>query len=964
VEVALGIATNLASRLLEAAGRVIRDEVLGDHQQRALRDVFTRATAVLLVTAARSMPDSPASLERLGKRFARFFEDRWVADILVGAALLSEPLHLDRLRNRFDELGLDSEEMPVHFDEAMRVLVVEVDRRLREEAAKAESPLHNLVVMSDLAAIRRALEDRQPQDFPEAATPAERQDLLPPPPTLVLGREDELQAVKRALGVGLQEAGPESGGTSRRVKLVHGWPGIGKTTFVSELCHDREVLEHFTGGVFFLPVGRLPDARRLAEEVCLVLQVPAPPTATLEALRSRIANALSQRRILLVFDDVWEEHHVAPLLVAGGGSAALVATRRLDVATRLATESEGPFRLNLLSEEDSLGLLRDRAPGVVVENEEACRRLARELDGLPLALRVAADLLRVESGSGFDVSGLLAELTEATRVLGEEAPADVASGAEGEAEEMPLTVRTLLRKSVESMNKDLVRRFARLGVLPPKPLSFDPWTAADMWRGTSEDPAPEDGTTKEKQARAQAALGELVRRGLVEPAGGGIDPLAEKLNLRSKRPERFWMHALVAAFALETLERTEGEGEVREAQQRRLEHYRRVVGAADGALSWGGEVQLFSVYVMALDLPNIRAAHGWARSRSSGDRRALRYLSRLPSQGSRALSGWLGRGEFLEWMRLAEEAARKIGDEDAARTHMANVGAALIRNGLTQDALQYCRESLEAARLHDDASAEAATLGNLASIHDSMGEHETALNYAQQAEEVARRAEEPNVEAGAIGQQATSLKKLGRLAEAEGRYDAMRNLAWSNGELSRYAKALRGLADMKRYRPEQRDDARQMYEEAADVFWDLKEFANYRGALNGLGILETEAGALDAAEEAFGRALKSAVDDENERDQALAKMQLGIVYRDRGTELGIQAAEAEYRAALPLAASSGDAVLLGDVLVNIALLLHEKGDKPGARAAAVDAAEAYENVNSEKESWVRRFLEEIDGGHD
>ncbi|MBA2712458.1 MAG: hypothetical protein H0U55_02755 [Rubrobacteraceae bacterium] len=272
---------------------------------------------------------------------------------------------------------------------------------------------------------------------------------------------------------------------------MHGWPGVGKSTFVSALCNDGEVLARFPDGVFFVNVGRLPDARRLAEEVCAALEVPSPPGTTPGALRGRIANALSQRRVLIVFDDVWDERDVSPLLSAGGASAALVATRRLDVAAWLATSPEASLKLGLLSVEDSLELLRSRAPRVVTENE-----------------------------GGFDVTDLLAELADAGRILGERTPADVDPGTEGVTEEKALTtVRALLRKSLERLDGGSARRFARLGVLPPKPLSFDPWTALDVWRSTPDDLDTEGEGWEGEQARARANLGELVRRGLVESAG-------------------------------------------------------------------------------------------------------------------------------------------------------------------------------------------------------------------------------------------------------------------------------------------------------------------------------------------------------------------------------------------------------------------------------------------------------------
>lgn len=181
------------------------------------------------------------------------------------------------------------------------------------------------------------------------------------------------------------------------------------------------------------------------------------------------------------------------------------------------------------------------------------------------------------------------------------------------------------------------------------------------------------------------------------------------------------MHALVAAFALETLERTEGEDGVREAHERRLEHCRRVVGAVSASSHGGEETQLFGVFVMALDLPNIRAAHDWARSHSSDDRRALKYLSQLLSESPHALSKHLTPEEFLEWMHLAEKAAQTIGDDEAGADHRANLGAALLKNGLMKEALPYCEEGLQEARRSGDAVAEAAAFANFSAIYSWRG---------------------------------------------------------------------------------------------------------------------------------------------------------------------------------------------------------------------------------------------------
>jgi tetratricopeptide (TPR) repeat protein len=954
----------LAWDLVKAGARGLGRQILGTPAEHGMRDVYARAIAGLLIEVGQAGEESGAAPDPEAMKVAEtvlegMCSDDEAAGLLLNVALRADPVPVEALRERAAELGYEPGTLPFAFDGAMRVLADKVWEEFLAEAGKDNSPIQPLVNAELLIAMRE-----QRLALRTLSSAGHLGSLLPPPPGLVLGRVNELDRAKQALGVVGREGGETEPGPvppSRRVVAVHGWPGIGKSTFVAALCRDGGVLEYFSGGVLFVPVGRSPDVRRLAEEVCAALGSPAPPGTTLDALRGRIAEALSQRSVLVVLDDVWEERHVAPLLLAGGGSAALVATRRLDVATRLSTAPDGPLKLGLLSEEDSLELLASRAPGVVAEHEGACRDLARVLDGLPLALRVAADLLRVESEAGFDVSDLLGELTEAARVLDEEVPHDAGSGVEDGAEGAAATVRLLLRRSIERLDGETVKRFARLGVLPPKPLSFDPWTAQDVWRDTAEDIDLEAEEQEEEQNRTRRALGDLVRRGLVESAAGGVEPLAVKLDLRSKRPERFWMHALVAAFALEILEDTEGEGGVREVQQRRLEHYRRIVGAANEAARQGGETQYFGVLLLTLDLPNIRAAHEWARVRTSEDRRALEYLSRLPAQGRRVLSERLAPGEFLDWMMLAEEAARSIGDEDESRSHREAVGAALLQKGQLQEALAYCEESLEAARLSEDSVAEGTALANLASIRNAMGQHQAALGLAYQAQEALKYADSPDVEAGAIGQQAEALEGLGRLPEAKERYEARRNLASSEGELSHYARALRGLARIKRERPEERDEAGRLYDEAAQVFWDLKQYDNYRGALNGKGALEIKAGSLGAAEDLFRRALSSAVDDGHEGDQARAKMNLGIAYQERGTKQGYEAAEAEYREALPLAYGWDEPDLIGDVLLNLAqLLYYYMGDYRNAWQEAASAAEAYRRAGSAKESWARELMDEID----
>lgn len=172
--VMIGIAVNLVSTLIVAAGEHLRDEALGDDQKRALKQVFEGATAVMLVEIARHGKSGRDLPEDLEGQFEKFFGDRWVAETLVSTALGGEVTPVDKLRQRYGALGLRPEELLMSFEVAMHLFAYELSGRLREEASKNGSPLNNLVEVSDLTAVRHMLEkfvlgqDKRKQELAEA----------------------------------------------------------------------------------------------------------------------------------------------------------------------------------------------------------------------------------------------------------------------------------------------------------------------------------------------------------------------------------------------------------------------------------------------------------------------------------------------------------------------------------------------------------------------------------------------------------------------------------------------------------------------------------------------------------------------------------------------------------------------------------------------------------------------------
>jgi len=352
-------------------------------------------------------------------------------------------------------------------------------------------------------------------DLPETAYASLRERLFPtphgiPPPfpeLIFIGREAALQDVKRLVGIN-ENRDPQS-----RTSIVRGWPGVGKTTLVSVLSRDPDVARVYPDGVLWASLDQKPAlmsilagwGRALGRDD--LLRVPTPDEAV-----EQLSATLQRKRMLLIVDDVCEPAHGALFQQARGTNCGLLITTRLtEVANLLAQTEEAVYNLPVLTEDDALKLMRILAPTIVDSYEDDCLNLVRSLECLPLALHVAARLLRVESKFDWGVADLLKEITEGAAVIKAEAPSDRVEG-----ENIP-TVTALLQKSTDVLDEHTRDCFAYLGAFAPKPATFDLAAMKAVWQ--IDDPKP--------------TVRELVDHGLLEPVGSG----------------RFQMHALLVMHA-------------------------------------------------------------------------------------------------------------------------------------------------------------------------------------------------------------------------------------------------------------------------------------------------------------------------------------------------------------------------------------------------------------------------------
>jgi predicted ATPase/class 3 adenylate cyclase len=271
--------------------------------------------------------------------------------------------------------------------------------------------------LKDLAAPERIYQlvaSALPADFPPLRTLDALPNNLPVQLTSFVGRERALAEVGCLLA-------------AERLVTLTGAGGVGKTRLALRVAADG--LDRFPDGVWLVDLAPLADEALVPQAVAAAVGVREDPGRPLVAT---LADALRPKRLLLVLDNC--EHlleacaRLAEGLLRACPDLRVLATSR--EALGLAGEAPyrvpslalpaapGPLSVEALAPSEAVRLFAARAatvrPGfaVTAQNAAAVAEVCRRLDGIPLALELAAARVRV-----LPVEPLLARLEDRFRLL-------------------------------------------------------------------------------------------------------------------------------------------------------------------------------------------------------------------------------------------------------------------------------------------------------------------------------------------------------------------------------------------------------------------------------------------------------------------------------------------------------------------------------------------------------------------
>jgi predicted ATPase/class 3 adenylate cyclase len=582
---------------------------------------------------------------------------------------------------------------------------------------------------------------------------------VPPETTALVDRETEARALVDLV-------------STERLVTITGTGGIGKSRLAIAVA--RRLVADFADGVFYIDLASVDRVETAAAELAAITDARVAPG---DDPTDVLLDLLRDRRVLILLETADRPPGIAALvarMVERCPSARLLVTARS--ALRLRAEREFPLAPLAVPEtdarfDDAVGypavevFVRrahsvGRAFEVTEANVAAIAAIVRRLDGLPLAIELAAAATRILSPAG-----ILKRLEGSLPLPG---------GADVDAPERQRTVHDAIAWSYELLEPEERSLLARLSVFAG---AFD----LDGVMGLS---APEPGGGPAASDEI-ATLGALVDRNLVHRAGPVDDDRFRLLNVIRE----FAAGELAASGELETVR-------ARHAALV-LDVARRNTAALDGpgqmaalaslddagdetraALDWSiasrGDPRLGLELACALGRSwylrgRVVEATSWLEEALAGDPDA-------PPELRASALHWLGvmldeqRDETGAAVRLAEalEIERELGDEQAIARELNSLGVVKRNLGEVDAADVSMTESLTIQRRLGDRAGIATSLTNLGILAIDRRRLDDAIGFLEEALALDRLGGSMVGEAYSAGALGTAYLRAGRHAEADG----------------------------------------------------------------------------------------------------------------------------------------------------------------------------------------------------
>jgi predicted ATPase/class 3 adenylate cyclase len=766
-----------------------------------------------------------------------------------------------------------------------QILLTEATRQLVRDLSPAGMPLqlvdlgeHRLRDLRESEHVFQLAAPGLPSEFPPLTSLDRQTHNLPSQLTPFIGREALVAEIRERL---------EQPGV--RLLTLTGPGGAGKTRLALHVAAD--LVDAYADGVWFVPLAPVTSAAMVAGTIAGVLGIRESAG---ESIESTLRAYLRPRRALLVLDNF--EHVVAASqlvadLLSHCPDIQVLATSRarlhisgeheLPIPSLELPPLTGAMRLDDALASEAVRLFVDRARAVqshfelTEDNAETIVAICRRLDGLPLAIELAAARVRL-----LPPKAILARLDSRLTLL---------TGGGRDRPERQQTLRGAIAWSHDLLDRSQQILFRRLAVFAGG------WTldAAEAVVGFGTDPPIP------------------VFEGLDALHDSSLIRLQESSDGDAAADPRFAMLQTIHEFATEQLVAS---GELAQVKENHVAWFLDLAIEAEPHLSGPSAVSWLDRLESEHD--NLRAALDWLRSQSDGERAAT-----LAAALWRA---WWLRGNVAEGRDQLEAALAVDGSTTSAARAAALDGAGLLAEtqGDYDRAEALHREALALSRERGDTTGVARALGNLGVVAFDRGDDDQATTFLDESLALAREIGDQFLIATALNDLGSVSYRRGDLDRAELLYQeslSLRRRARSGSEIARSLNNLGAVA----FDRGDFDRACQLFAESVGLYRDAGDRWGAAGALIGLATANHLQGDAPRAAVLLAESLSLFRDVGDERSAALATLYLADAQRDSHD---LTQAAVHYREVLARFATLDDRDRVAEGLLKLGRVMVRQGE--------------------------------------
>lgn len=596
---------------------------------------------------------------------------------------------------------------------------------------------------------------------------------IPVPAALrLIGRDAELAQVRSRLQRVANAA----------LVALNGLPGVGKTALAIAVANDAEVRAHFKHGILWAGLGREPDIQSHLNRWGTLLglsQIEMNNLQSIEAWATTLRRAIGLQSILLIIDDAWTVEAALMLKVGGLQCAHLITTRFPALAAQVA--GQGATAVKALNEEEGIDLLRLLAPRVVeAEPEHACE-LVEAVGGLPLALTLMGNYLRVQAATGLTrrIAAAMNQLSHASERLDLSAPRGPAEYQTSLPRNTPVSLRAIIALTDQHLPQPTRQALHAFSVFPPRPNSFSEEAALAV------------------AACAVETLDELTDSGLLEINSAGRLTLHQTIADYAR--QQLCDHHASQRLITFTIAFVEAHRKDYDALERESSN---ILAALDAASTPAYHTELIRITVAFAPFLLARSRYEVADMHLQRAYNAARITANHEGLASTLLyAGEMARkrGDYEQadkYLQEGLEYAREIDNHERICEILARLGSVVWRSGDYKQAEDYLQEGLTLARELGDPERMSRLLDALGSLGLRQGNYIQTEAYLLEGLGLARQVHERDLICALLINLGVVAGEQGDIARAELYFEEGLTLARQLGHSEWTSLLLSNLGDL------------------------------------------------------------------------------------------------------------------------------------------------------------------------